>query len=280
MCPRALRAESALRRVVSKSIAIRAALIAGLSLVATPQHAGAQNLFEFLFGGGPKQPQKPAAAPSDNPVENFFADPFGLKEQQQQQTPQRASAGSGGPGFCVRTCDGKYFPLARHAASPAQMCQAFCPATTTKVYFGSVIDDSVDPTGERYSDSTTAFAFRKALKADCTCNGRSPAGLAQVDLTLDNSLRAGDVIATANGLAAYAGSRGGGSLDFTPVASYPGLTADVRSRLGEMKVSATSSDQAAIVPPPDTTVAAAAPASRPNAKTKRAVVEASPLPAR
>lgn len=267
-----------MRRVTSKSIAIRAALIAGLSLVATPQPAGAQNLFEFLFGGGPKQQQKPAAAASDDPVANFFADPFGIKEQQ-QQAPQRASVGGGGPGFCVRTCDGKYFPLTRHAASPAQICQAFCPAAATKVYYGAVIDDSVDPAGERYGDSNTAFAFRKALKADCTCNGRSPAGLAQVDLALDGSLRAGDVIATANGLAAYAGSRGGGSLDFTPVASYPGLTADVRSRLGEMKVSATASEQAA-VPTPETPAAVAVPASQPKAKTKRAAVEASPLPAR
>jgi hypothetical protein len=62
--------------------------------------------------------------------------------------------------------------------------------------------------------------------------------LAPVDLTLDTSLRAGDVIATTNGLVAYSGIKVGvnQTAEFTPVASYPGLTSDVRARLGEMKV--------------------------------------------
>ena len=93
-------------------------------------------------------------------------------------------------------------------------------------------------TGERYADSENAFAYRKALRADCTCNGREPVGLAPVDLALDSSLKAGDVIATSDGLVAYTGIRLGidQTAEFTPVASYPGLTAQVRARLGEMKV--------------------------------------------
>ena len=63
--------------------------------------------------------------------------------------------------------------------------------------------------GERYADSENAFAYRKALRADCTCNGRDAAGLAPVDLTLDTSLRAGDVIATTDGLVAYSGIKVG-----------------------------------------------------------------------
>ena len=84
----------------------------------------------------------------------------------------------------------------------------------------------------------TPIAYRKALRADCTCNGRDPAGLAPVDLTLDTSLRPGDVIATTDGLVAYSGVKAGDgqTAEFTPVASYPGLTAEVRARLGEMKV--------------------------------------------
>ena len=118
------------------------------------------------------------------------------------------------------------------------MCQAFCPASPTKVFFGSTIDGAASSNGERYADSENAFAYRKALRADCTCNGRDPAGLAPVDLTLDTSLRPGDVIATTDGLVAYSGVKVGDSqtAEFTPVASYPGLTADVRARLGEMKV--------------------------------------------
>ncbi len=54
------------------------------------------------------------------------------------------------------------------------MYQAFCPAATTKVLFGSSIESASSSTGERYSDLENAFAYRKALKADCTCNGRDP----------------------------------------------------------------------------------------------------------
>src|SRR6478752_1735572 len=118
------------------------------------------------------------------------------------------------------------------------MCQAFCPASATKVYFGSSIEGAASQTGERYADSENAFSYRKSLRADCTCNGREPVGLAPVDLALDSSLKAGDVIATTDGLVAYTGIRVGNDqqAEFTPVSSYPGLTAQVRARLGEMKV--------------------------------------------
>ena len=159
--------------------------------------------------------------------------------------PLRGIAGGSGPAFCVRSCDGKYFPLMRGAASPVQICQAFCPASATKVFYGSNIDGATSITGERYADSENAFAYRKALRADCTCNGRNSAGLAPVDLALDNSLRAGDVVATSDGLVAYSGVRAdGGAGDFTPVASYPGLTAAVRARLGEMKVAPVTAEVA------------------------------------
>ena len=132
----------------------------------------------------------------------------------------------------------------RGNASPVQTCQAFCPASVTKVFYGSTIDGATASNGERYADSENAFAYRKALRADCTCNGRSPSGLAPVDLTLDTSLRSGDVIATTDGLVAYTGVRlgAGHTAEFTPVASYPGLTADVRARLGEMKVAPVSAE--------------------------------------
>jgi hypothetical protein len=209
---------------------VAAVTLAGSAMLA-PGVASAEGLFDFLFGGLQK-PQRQAPAQT-----NFFADPFGLN--QQPASPPRAVASSGsGAAFCVRSCDGKYFPLMRGNASPVQMCQAFCPASPTKVFFGSTIEGASSGNGERYADSENAFAFRKALRADCTCNGRDPAGLAPVDLTLDTSLRPGDIIATTSGLVAYSGVRVGNAqtAEFTPVASYPGLTADVRARLGEMKV--------------------------------------------
>src|SRR6266851_4518989 len=217
---------------------VAAAALAG-SVVLAPRLASAEGLFDFFFGGAQKQHQAPSQA-------NFFADPFGLNQQPAPTAPRAVASGSG-PAFCVRRCDGKYFPLARGNATPVQMCQAFCPASATKVFFGSTIDGAYASNGERYADSENAFAYRKALRADCTCNGRDPAGLAPVDLALDGSLRPGDVVATTSGLVAYTGVKvgNGQAAEFTPIASYPGLTADVRARLGEMKVAPVRADMIA-----------------------------------
>src|SRR6202140_3043371 len=218
---------------------VAATVLAGLVAV-TPRAATAEGLFDLFFGG--LQKQQPAAPP---PQANFFADPF--SQNQPPGPPPRAIASGSGPAFCVRSCDGRYFPLTARNASPAQLCQAFCPASPTKVFFGSNIDGAASANGERYVDSENAFAFRKAMRADCTCNGRDPAGLAPVDLTLDTSLRPGDVIATTSGLVAYSGVKlgPGQSAEFTPIASYPGLTAAVRARLGEMKVAPVAAEMIA-----------------------------------
>jgi hypothetical protein len=233
----ALRTELAFLRVRRRAMLVAAATLGSIILV--PGSVSAEGLFDMFFGGIQKQQARPVA-----PQASFFADPFGINQPQSQPAPTQRVAGSG-PAFCVRACDGKYFPLTmRGNASPAQTCQAFCPASVTKVFYGSHIDGATSSTGERYADTENAFAYRKALRADCTCNGRSPSGLAPVDLTLDTSLRSGDVIATTDGLVAYTGVRLGAeqTAEFTPVASYPGLTADVRARLGEMKVAPVSAE--------------------------------------
>ena len=217
------------------------AVMLGYAVVAVPRLAAAENLLDFLFGGLQRQQQRKPAPQAD-----FFADPFASNPP--PAAPRPAASAGAGPAFCVRSCDGRYFPLTtRGGASPAQMCQAFCPASPTKVFFGSTIDGAATGNGERYADSENAYLYRKTLRADCTCNGRDPAGLAPVDLTLDTSLRAGDVVATTDGLVAYSGIRLGASqtADFTPVASYPGLTAEVRARLGEMKVAPVSAETVA-----------------------------------
>ena len=237
-----MRTELAFSRVRRCATLAAAATLAG-ALVLVPGRVSAEGLFDFLFGG--VQDPKPARqAPAQT---NSFSEPA-------HPAPAPRVAGSG-PAFCVRSCDGKYFPLTMRNASPVQTCQAFCPASPTKVFFGSNIDYATASNGERYADSENAYAFRKALRADCTCNGRSPSGLAPVDLTLDTSLRSGDVVATTDGLVAYTGVRLGTdqTAEFTPVASYPGLTADVRARLGEMKVAPVSAEMIATnTQPPET----------------------------
>ena len=212
---------------------VGAAIIGPVALA--PEMSSAEGLLDFFFGGGQKQQHQTS----------FFANLF--NNNNPQPLPPRPVVASSGPAFCVRSCDGKYFPLMRGAASPAQMCQAFCPASPTKVFFGSSIDSAYAASGERYIDSENAFAYRKALRADCTCNGHNPAGLVPVDLALDGSLRPGDVLATTDGLVAYSGMRVGNDQtpDFTPVASFPGLTPEVRARLNDMKVTPPRADMAA-----------------------------------
>ena len=222
-----MRTELSFQRKLRRML-VAAAIVGPVAL--TPEMSAAEGLLDFFFGGGQKQQQQTSSF-GNNP----------------QSPPPRPVVVSAGPAFCVRSCDGKYFPLMRGAASPAQMCQAFCPASPTEVFFGSSIDDAYAASGERYADSENAFAYRKALRADCTCNGHNPAGLAPVDLALNDSLRPGDVLATTDGLVAYSGLRVGNDQtpDFTPVASFPGLTPQVRARLNDMKVAPARAEMAA-----------------------------------
>jgi hypothetical protein len=252
-----------------------AAAVVATAVALAPRVASAEGLFDFLFGGATKQQQHQGP-----PQASFFADPFGNNQQTAPAPSRTAASGGSGPAFCVRSCDGRYFPLTRGNATPVQMCQAFCPASPTKVFFGSNIDNASSATGERYADSENAFAYRKALRADCTCNGRDSAGLAPVDLTLDTSLRPGDVIATTDGLVAYSGVKVGvnQTAEFTPVASYPGLTSEVRARLGEMKVAPVRAETVAVdTPLPETSRDVALPVSSmpksASSKDKRADLE-------
>jgi hypothetical protein len=251
------------RRTRRRMMLVAAVAISG---ALTPRAVSAEGLFDFLFGGAPKQQQR------QGPQNNFFADPFGT--QQPAPPPRQVASGGSGPAYCVRSCDGRYFPLSRGNANPVQTCQAFCPASPTKVFYGSAIDSATTTTGERYPDSENAYSYRKALRADCTCNGRDTAGLAPIDLTLDSSLRAGDVIATTDGLVAYSGVRvgNGQTAEFTPVASFPGLTSEVRARLGEMKVAPVRADTLADDTPSDTMTTGALPKSV-SVRAKRAAVD-------
>ena len=55
----------------------------------------------------------------------------------------------GGPYFCVRMCDGRYFPIgSRAGASAVELCRSFCPHAPTQIFSGSKIDHSVAPGGQ------------------------------------------------------------------------------------------------------------------------------------
>src|SRR5260221_10286394 len=100
----ALRTELSFLRGRRRVLLVAAGTLAG-SLALMPGSVSAEGLFDLFFGGGQKQQARQAP-----PQASFFADPFGLNQQQQQPAPAQRVAGSG-PAFCVRSCDGKYFPL-------------------------------------------------------------------------------------------------------------------------------------------------------------------------
>jgi hypothetical protein len=191
--------------------------------VALPVSASAQGLFDFLFGSRRQGP--PSSASS-------YADPNAPTGGRESAPPS-----SGGVAFCVRLCDGRYFPIQRASgANPAQVCGSFCPAARTKVFNGSNIDYASASDGQRYKDLTTAFAYRDKTVADCTCNGKDPYGLVTADAHSDPTLRQGDIVATEQGFVAYSGGRGQRSAEFTPIDNYSGLSPDVRQRLTGAKI--------------------------------------------
>ena len=68
-----------------------------------------------------------------------------------------------------------------------------------------------------------------------TCNGRDAFGLAHIDAGSDRTLRAGDVVATENGLMAYTGATDK-TADFTPIENYRALSSSERAKLSGVKV--------------------------------------------
>jgi hypothetical protein len=147
--------------------------------------ARAQNIFDLLFGGF-KQQQQPPQQPGAPPPEGTI--------------PPEQGYGGGGQAYCVRLCDGRYFPLQPHpTASPAQLCSAFCPASQTRIFRGSPIENAVGPDGGRYPELKNAFVYRKQLVPGCTCNGKDAFGLVTLDAANDPTLRPGDAVATPDG---------------------------------------------------------------------------------
>lgn len=239
-------------------------LIATVGIILTASPASAQNFFEALFGRRSWTPPGNAFADPNQPV-----NPFG-----QRQEPRES-----GTAYCVRTCDGRFFPIQRHAGvTPAQACSSFCPASQTRIYSGSNIDHAVGPDGKRYTELPTAFTFRDKIVPGCTCNGKDAFGLVTPSVENDPTLRAGDIVATNNGMMAYSGATGDNKrrvAEFTPIESYPGVPAEVRQRLSATRIAPSEGTAAPIkIAQPETT--ASVPAV---SKAKRAQNMPQPAPA-
>ncbi len=131
----------------------------------------------------------------------------------------RINTYGGSQAFCVRGCDGRYFPVnGSDNQSRAASCNSFCPASETRVVYGSNIDNAATESGKPYSQLPNAFRYRNEMVAGCTCNGEDQVGLAPVKIENDPTLRRGDLVAGANGLmvAGRSADKRGASLEFSP----------------------------------------------------------------
>ncbi|MEA2943296.1 MAG: hypothetical protein QOD09_3825 [Bradyrhizobium sp.] len=203
------------------------AVIAVLALSAAPA-VQARDFISALFGAFSDNPSLAPAQPERSAPLPFASegDPFGRPATPVRPRVSYTGGGGGGGGgdqaFCVRTCDGRYFPIAAgDGQSRAASCNSFCPASETKVVYGSSIDSATTEKGKPYSELPNAFRYRNELVAGCTCNGKDQLGLAPIKIEDDPTLRKGDIVAGANGLvvAARASDRRGASLNFSPVSA-------------------------------------------------------------
>jgi hypothetical protein len=207
----------AIKRYTGRSSRRSAVLLSALAItagMAVPDLASAEGFLDFLFGGFLRPGSAPEAnthAPQSPGVDRVAPPPLGHESVSGGGSIGRSTA------FCVRLCDGHHFPIEQMVyGTAAETCRAICPYSKTKIFFGSEIRSATANDGQHYADLETAFVYRKELVANCTCNGRNAFGLAQLSVNNDPTLRAGDIVSTANGLLAFAGKSAQGAI-FTPV---------------------------------------------------------------
>jgi len=134
------------------------------------------------------------------------------RERGGEGSRQREASRSEGGAYCVRTCDGFYFPLSPQKRSDSEsraLCQSLCPSAVTEVYerrggAEASFAQAVSRTGKPYSKLPTAFAFQKKAVAACTC--RSPGG-STLTVAHDPTLQPGDIVVTDKGVRVFRGGK-------------------------------------------------------------------------
>jgi Protein of unknown function (DUF2865) len=195
--------------------------IAAICVLSAAPTAQARDFFTSLFGAFSDNPSLAPSRPEPSRAMPFASEGDFFGRPPEQPRPRVSYGGGGGQAYCVRTCDGRYFPIsASDGQSRAASCNSFCPASETKVVYGSSIDHAATENGKPYSELPNAFRYRNELVAGCTCNGKDQLGLAPVKIEDDPTLRKGDIVAGANGLvvAARVSDRRGAS-NFSPASA-------------------------------------------------------------
>ncbi|TLG72822.1 DUF2865 domain-containing protein [Methylocystis sp. B8] len=193
-------------RLYPQCARVIAGALAAAVLLLSPFDSLAQgDFFEFLFGpsqpyyGYPSRPSWRVMRPRAPRRPVHYANP----------DPLRADTDSmSGGGYCVRACDGYYFPLIKSSViSGQQSCQFACPATRVQLYEGPSIEEARNAKGERYTSLSTAFSFREKLTPGCSCNEPAESHDYYIRLSLkDPTLRTSDIVVGEKGAFVYSGS--------------------------------------------------------------------------
>jgi hypothetical protein len=117
--------------------------------------------------------------------------------------------------FCVRLCDGFFFPVGASGAGDNTeahqlSCNAQCPFAETKIYVAPPGAEGIAEAshgGVNYSRLPTAFAYREKLDKSCSCNGKTATGLVRMPVLADFTLERGDIVMTPDGLKVLAARR-------------------------------------------------------------------------
>ncbi len=233
----------------SATFLTRATLFAsaiGVFASLVPAPASAQ-IFNTIFGSrnqaatAPSGPNSYARSDRSNSNSNgnFFSDFFGIfrddRDKEEDKTKGNAFAH-----YCVRTCDGKFFPVNRGGrgdTSLNKVCEAMCPATETKIFSGAGIENATGTDGKKYMSLPNALSYRKAITPNCSCNGRDPFGVVSIDLENDPTLRTGDFVVRPTGVVVFRGdSLPHKTSDFTPIKNAPNMNPALMKQLMAIRI--------------------------------------------
>jgi hypothetical protein len=147
--------------------------------------------------------------------------------------------------YCVRLCDGFYFPVGtgndnfdKHESA----CNSVCPSAQTRVYVAPTGSDDIGKAshrGQTYAKLASAFSYRQQRTKTCSCNATSSTGglgMFSPAPENDTTLNRGDVVMTNAGFKAFAGGKNfphRGS-EFVPATWMKSLSAIERDKLVNM----------------------------------------------
>ena len=156
---------------IFRGVVLSIGALVALSLWLPPAHA--EGFFSKLFNwGGSRQNDRRIDPPTFN---------FGFRGQgfeygrsiNDNSWPQDTARYRS---LCVRTCDGFYFPIGDNVGrerlyQDARTCAARCDGEAALYYpvNGGSPETMVDMAGRAYSQTQTAFLYRKTLVQGCTC---------------------------------------------------------------------------------------------------------------